>query len=216
MKKIFVLVFTVILVLSLVACSSSSEPATTPAPTPTVEAEKAAAEPEQKETASEKTEDAVALNPDGAYNVVLVDSGTDSLKVLTAVRDALGLDLMGAKDLVNNVPAVLKQQLTLTEAEALKATIEEKGATVELQETEKIAEAPAATGDSVVVVLTDAGSAKLNVVKEIKNQLELGLTEAKALVDNIPSTLAENISIEEAEALKAVLEEVGATVEIQK
>lgn len=218
MKKLLVLVFAVSLVLALSACSSNSssngETTATPATTPEV-ANTPVAETEQKDEASETTE-AVVLNPDGAYNVILVDSGTESLKVLTAVRDALGLDLMTAKELVNSAPTVIEQQLTLAEAEALKAAIEAEGATIELQETEKLETQEAATANgSVNVILTDAGTAKLNVVKEIKNQLDLGLAESKDFVDNIPSTIAKGITQEEAEALKAALEAVGATVEIQ-
>ena len=65
------------------------------------------------------------------------------------------------------------------------------------------------------VVLTSAGQAKLNVIKVVKNELGLGLKEAKDLVDGAPSTLKEKVSKAEAEALKAALEEAGAEVEIK-
>ena len=65
------------------------------------------------------------------------------------------------------------------------------------------------------VVLNSAGPAKLNVIKVVKNELGLGLKEAKDLVDGAPSTLKEKVSKAEAEALKAALEEAGAEVEIK-
>jgi len=65
------------------------------------------------------------------------------------------------------------------------------------------------------VILTAAGQAKLNVIKVVKAELGLGLKEAKDLVDGAPSTVKEKISKAEAEALKAVLEEAGAEVEIK-
>ena len=65
------------------------------------------------------------------------------------------------------------------------------------------------------VVLTSGGAAKLKVVKEVKNLLGLGLKDAKALVDDAPSTIKEGIPKEEAESIKAALEEVGASVELK-
>ena len=65
------------------------------------------------------------------------------------------------------------------------------------------------------VVLVDAGSAKLNVVKVVKEVTGLGLKEAKDMVDGAPKTVKEGASKEDAEALKAKLEEAGAKVEIK-
>ena len=64
------------------------------------------------------------------------------------------------------------------------------------------------------VVLKSAGAAKLQVVKAVKESCGLGLKEAKELVDGAPSKLKEGVAKEEAEALKKVLEEAGAEVEI--
>ena len=64
------------------------------------------------------------------------------------------------------------------------------------------------------VILKAAGSAKLQVVKAVKESCGLGLKEAKDLVDGVPSKLKEGVAKEEAESLKKVLEEAGAEVEI--
>ena len=65
------------------------------------------------------------------------------------------------------------------------------------------------------VILKSGGPNKLNVVKEVKNILGLGLKEAKDLVDGAPSTLKEKVSKDEAEKVKATLEGAGAEVEIK-
>ena len=65
------------------------------------------------------------------------------------------------------------------------------------------------------VILKAAGSSKLAVVKLVKELTGLGLKEAKALVDGAPSPVKEAVSKDEAEALKAQLEEAGAEVELK-
>ena len=65
------------------------------------------------------------------------------------------------------------------------------------------------------VILKSAGSAKINVIKEVRGLLGLGLKEAKDLVEGAPKTLKEGCSKDEAESIKAQLTEAGATVEIK-
>ncbi len=65
------------------------------------------------------------------------------------------------------------------------------------------------------VTLKDAGANKLNVVKEVKNLLGLGLKEAKDLVDGAPSALKSAVSKAEAESIKAALEAAGAVIEVK-
>ena len=83
-----------------------------------------------------------------------------------------------------------------------------------------VAAGPAAGGaaaeekTSFDVVLKSAGSAKLQVVKAVKEHCGLGLKEAKDIVDGAPSKVKEGVAKEEAEALKKALEEAGAEVEL--
>ena len=65
------------------------------------------------------------------------------------------------------------------------------------------------------VVLTGAGEKKIQVIKEVRAATGLGLKEAKALVDDAPNPVQEALSQEDADALKAKLEEAGATVELK-
>ena len=77
--------------------------------------------------------------------------------------------------------------------------------------------APAAAEEktSFDVVLKEAGSAKLQVVKAVKEACGLGVKEAKDLVDGAPSTLKEGLSKDEAENLKKTIEAAGAVVELK-
>ncbi|WP_033827298.1 50S ribosomal protein L7/L12 [Bacillus andreraoultii] len=65
------------------------------------------------------------------------------------------------------------------------------------------------------VVLTEAGAQKIKVIKVVREITGLGLKEAKELVDNTPKPVKEGASKEEAEEIKAKLEEVGAGVEVK-
>ncbi len=82
--------------------------------------------------------------------------------------------------------------------------------------------APSGGGEAAVaektefdVILASGGANKLAVVKEVKNILNLGLKEAKDLVDGAPSTLKAGVPKAEAEQMKTVLTEAGATVELK-
>ncbi|MDA8979668.1 50S ribosomal protein L7/L12 [Chitinophagales bacterium] len=85
-----------------------------------------------------------------------------------------------------------------------------------------VAGGPAAGGDDAGaaqtefnVVLNAAGGQKLNVVKVVKEITGLGLKEAKDMVDGAPTNIKEGVSKEEAESIKAKLDEAGADVEIK-
>ena len=67
------------------------------------------------------------------FDVVLVEAGANKLKVVKAVKEACGLGLKEAKDLVDGAPSTLKEGMAKSEAENLKKTIEAEGAKVELK-----------------------------------------------------------------------------------
>ena len=77
------------------------------------------------------------------------------------------------------------------------------------------AAAPAEEKTEFDVVLASFGDAKMAVIKAAKDVLGLGLKEAKAVVESAPATIKEGVSKADAEALKAKLEEAGATIEIK-
>jgi large subunit ribosomal protein L7/L12 len=83
--------------------------------------------------------------------------------------------------------------------------------------------APGGGGDAAVaeeqsafdVVLTEAGQAKIGVIKVVRAITGLGLKEAKDVVDSAPKAVKEGVPREEADSIKAQLEEAGATVEVK-
>ncbi len=106
---------------------------------------------------------------------------------------------------VNELATILKEEYGIEPAAAAVA----------------VAAGPAAGGDaaeeksSFDVILKSAGSAKLQVVKAVKEVCGLGLKDAKELVDNAPKAVKEGLAKDEAENLKKALEEAGAEVELK-
>ena len=76
---------------------------------------------------------AAAEEEKSAFDVVLKSAGASKLQVVKAVKEACGLGLKEAKDLVDGAPSVVKEGLAKDEAESLKKTLEEAGAEVELK-----------------------------------------------------------------------------------
>jgi large subunit ribosomal protein L7/L12 len=118
----------------------------------------------------------------------------------------------------------LKSISVLELSERIKALEEEFGvsATAVAAAAPAAAGAPAGDGDSggdesatVDVVLAEVGGQKVPVIKVVRAATGLGLKEAKALVDEAPKAIKEGVEREEADKLKAELEEAGATVELK-
>ena len=111
-------------------------------------------------------------------------------------------------------------ELSVLELKELKETIEETfGVTAAAV---AVAAAPAEGGAAAAdektefdVVLTDVGANKIQVIKAVREATGLGLKAAKAIVDGAPATVKEAMPTADAEALKAKLTEVGATVELK-
>ena len=114
-------------------------------------------------------------------------------------------------------------KMTVLELVELKKAIEEEWG-VTAAAPVAVAAAPAAGGDAAAaaeekdsfdVVLTGAGDKKIQVIKVVRAATGLGLKEAKDLVDGAPGTVKEALAKDEAEKLKAELEEAGAGVELK-
>ena len=76
---------------------------------------------------------AAAGEEKSSFNVMLADAGAQKVQVIKAVKDALGLGLKEAKDLVDAAPAMLKEGMKKEEAEAIKKTVEAAGGKIELK-----------------------------------------------------------------------------------
>ena len=112
------------------------------------------------------------------------------------------------------------EEMTVLELSELVKAMEEKFG-VSAAAPVAVAAAPAAGGAAAEektefdVILASAGYKKINVIEVVREVTGLGLKEAKALVDGAPAPVKEGASKEDAEALKAKLEEAGATVELK-
>jgi large subunit ribosomal protein L7/L12 len=115
-------------------------------------------------------------------------------------------------------------KMTVLELVELKNAIEEEWGVTAAAPVAVAAGAPAAAGDSGAaaeekdsfdVVLVGAGDKKIQVIKVVRAATGLGLKEAKDLVDGAPGTIKEALAKDEAEKLKAELEEAGAGVELK-
>jgi len=110
--------------------------------------------------------------------------------------------------------------LTVLEAAELSKLLEEKwgvsAAAAAAPAAAAAAAAPAAEEQTEFdVILVNDGGKKINVIKEVRVITQLGLTEAKTLVESAPKAVKEGVNKEEAEKIKKQLEEAGATVELK-
>jgi large subunit ribosomal protein L7/L12 len=123
---------------------------------------------------------------------------------INAIADQIqGLTLLEASQLVK----LLEEKLGVSAAAAAVAAAPAAGAAA--------AAAPAEEKTEFTVVLTGAGSNKINVIKVVREVTSLGLKEAKDLVDGAPKTVKEGVNKDEAEAIKKKFTEAGATVEVK-
>ena len=123
-------------------------------------------------------------------------------EIITAIKGMSVLDLAG---LVKDLQEEFGVSAAMPMAGMMAAMPGAGGAAVEEPEVQT----------SFDVVLVAAGDKKIQVIKAVREVTTLGLKEAKDLVDNAPQPVKEGINKEEADALKAKLEEQGATVEIK-
>ena len=122
-----------------------------------------------------------------------------------------------ASEKITNLVEEVKGLSVLELSELVKAIEEEFGVTAAAPVVVAGgAAAPAAEEKTEFdVVLAEAGASKLGVIKVVRELTGLGLKEAKALVDGAPGTIKEAVAKEDAEAMKAKLEEAGAKVELK-
>ena len=121
-----------------------------------------------------------------------------SEKILNIVEEVKGLSVLELKELVDEICETFGVSAVAAAAPAAGGAAEAVAEKTEFD-----------------VVMTSFGAEKIKVIKEIRGITGLGLAEAKAMVEKVPVAVKEGISKEDAEALKAQLEAVGAAVEIK-
>ena len=122
-----------------------------------------------------------------------------------------------ANEKVTNILEEIKTLSILELADLVKAVEEEFGVSAAPVAVAgaAVAAAPVEEKTEFDVVLVEAGASKLNVIKVVRELTGLGLKEAKELVDGAPKAIKSGVAKEEAEAMKAKLEEAGAKVELK-
>lgn len=122
---------------------------------------------------------------------------------------------------VQEIMELVKGMTVLELSELVKALEEEFGVTAAAQ---AVAVAPAGAAPEAEaeeektefdVILVNSGEKKIQVIKVVRELTNLGLKEAKALVDEVPKPVKEKVSKEEADSVKARIEEAGGTVELK-
>lgn len=121
---------------------------------------------------------------------------------------------------IENIVAELETATILELNDLVKAIEDKFGVTAAAPVAVAAAAAGAAAGGADAksefdVILKDAGASKINVIKVVREATGLGLKEAKAIVDGAPAPVKEGVAAADAEALKAKLEEAGATIELK-
>lgn len=157
----------------------------------------------------------VALADYTTYSVMLTDAGQQKIQVIKIIREYTSLGLKDAKDLVEAPkPVLIRDGLSLTEADALVAALKEKGATAEVQQGgARVAPQPpkpAPRGDPVDgphaegtfdVKLENYGEAKILVIKIVRDATGLGLADTKKLVESAPVVVKKGLNRATAETM---------------
>lgn len=144
------------------------------------------------------------------FDVVLTAVGWKKIDVVRAVREITGCGLKEARDLVDSAPHTVKAGVAEDDAEAIRRQLIEVGASAELR---RVAGSPSSGEHDVF--LQSFGSHKIAVIKLVREYLNLGLKDAKDLVESAPTLLKAGASKAEAAAIQKGLVEAGATVEIR-
>ncbi len=146
------------------------------------------------------------------YDVFLVSTGLKNIEVLRVIRYYTGLDLKPAVVLAESAPAVVWSGDARGNAEKMVRHLEEAGAVAEVREAsgvDPVAGAP--DGGGRVIRIGDPGRNILEVIKVIRQYTDLGLKEAKVLVESAPGALCPVPAGADAERMRYDLERAGAT-----
>ena len=157
---------------------------------------------------------------DSYVTIKLAKCGSSKIETIKIVKEALGLGLKDAKDLVDSAPCVLSENFDMLEAQELKKRLEAIGCVVVIEGIDQDININETTPvqttavSSYNVVLKSAGDSKITVAKVMRDILDMGLTQAKDLVDETPCTILQNVDYDKALEVKKELEDYGATIDI--
>ena len=144
------------------------------------------------------------------YSIRLVATGPNKLQVVKGIKESLNTGLKEAKDILDAAPCNFPGDYSLSDANKIKQLLEEYGATVSLQ---RVGLQTRQNSEQLYsVMLLSPGQNKLQIVKDIKEYLDLPLVKAKNIIDKAPSYLPGEFSSFSANQIKHDLEASGASV----
>ena len=145
--------------------------------------------------------------------IVLQKSGNNKAATIQLIKKIMQCDLKKAQGICNNLPQTIKEGITKEEAENIKKDFEDIGATVKI---EGIFDQINNQEKNMQVVLQKSGNNKAATIQLIKKIMQCDLKKAQGICNNLPQTIKEGITKEEAENIKKDFESIGATVEIKR
>ena len=157
-------------------------------------------------------------NPgDKSFGVFLKNNGPQKLQVLKKIKELLNIGLKEAKDFIDSAPVTLIEGITEAEAKAIQSELIDAGADVVLTVQQQNAEEePRDEEDnSFAVFLKNPGPQNVQVINRIKELLNIGLEEAKGIVDRAPVIIKQGMTEAEAKAIQAELIALDADVEVR-
>lgn len=166
---------------------------------------------------------AIAAPAEGAarrWQVVLADAGTQPIAVIRAIREATGLGLKEAKELLEAAPTVLPATFDVEVASRTRRLLEQAGARATFglaadgEAGEAVGPAGASEGDTVDVMLRAPGERVIEVIKVLRRVTGWDLAHAKAVVEQAPYAIMHRVRRHDAEEVRRALEAAGATVEL--
>lgn len=162
----------------------------------------------------------IAAPAEGAaprWQVVLEAAGPNPIEVLKLVRDAGGLGLKEAKDLVDGAPSIVPGAFDVEAASRLRHALEQAGARASFGLPgggEAVGPLEAGAADTVDVMLRASGDRVIEVIKVLRRVTGWDLTHAKAVVEQAPYAIMHRVRRADAEEVRRALEAAGATVEL--
>lgn len=159
----------------------------------------------------------------GNYTVILENPGENKIAAIKIVREITGLGLKEAKDLVDSCPNIILPNISGETATEIKYQFESIGAQVVIESDDALstentsnhaAHGGSRSGD-YTVILENPGKNIIAAIKIVRELTNLGLKEAKDIVDKTPSVLVKGVSHSEAEKVVSLLADVGASARIE-
>lgn len=161
----------------------------------------------------------------GEYSVILRDTGRKKINVIKTIREATDLGLKEAKDLAESTPCTILSGVSEAHAQKVMRELLRDEATAEVvhgagpmpitSPQASFIPPPTQATNGWNVVLMDGGNTKIMVIKVIREHLELGLKEAKDLVDQTPSLLVNQVAEAKAHEFARDLQAAGATIQVR-